>query len=81
MQDTCETLYHAPDLRVARMSNAQMLEAAEGGLVEARRAAVATAERGDRLEAERDSALRQVEALQAALAGESASPHLCTHGF
>ena len=50
-----------------------MLEAAEGGLVEARRTAVATAERAERLEAERDSALRQVAALQAALAGESSS--------
>ncbi len=48
-----------------------MLEAAEGSLVEARRAAVATAERGDRLSAERDAAMRQVAALQAALAGES----------
>ena len=49
----------------------QMLEAAERSLVEARRAAVATAERGDRLSAERDAAMRQVAALQAALAGES----------
>lgn len=51
----------------------QMLEAAEGGLLEARRAAVAAAERAERLEAERDAALRQVAALQAALAGESAA--------
>ncbi len=49
----------------------QMLEAAKKSLVEARLSAVATAERGDRLSAERDAAICQVAALQAALAGES----------
>ncbi len=59
----------------------QMLEAAEGGLLEARRSAVAAAERSERLEAERDAALRQVAALQAALAGKSAAScrYTCQH--
>ncbi|EIE18393.1 hypothetical protein COCSUDRAFT_68323 [Coccomyxa subellipsoidea C-169] len=71
LQDTVKRLQHNCKLQESHIPAhaLQMLEAAEGSLVEARRAAVATAERGDRLSAERDAAMRQVAALQAALAG------------